>query len=192
MIVQLTMGSRPTEEVAADERVQPVDLYRLASLDLSRVRGLLVGVHCDQLFLEAHRSLLDRFLDRGGRLVVCGQIERPFTRTLVRSTPLRDYTLDDLRVRRLANHAVWDGVDVEDLTFRRGVAGFYGRVHCAPPLSATVVHGLGADARPLDYVVGQGQGKLLFHGGNALWGYAADASSAARMAPQLLDWIAQP
>lgn len=77
-----------------------------------------------------------------------------------------------------------------DLTFRRGVAGFYGRGYYPDlPPEALVVHGIGVDARPLDAVYPHGAGEVLLHGGNDLWGYAGDDTTAARMTPQLVGWL---
>ncbi|MFX9031475.1 hypothetical protein ABTN13_20280, partial [Acinetobacter baumannii] len=80
-------------------------------------------------------------------------------------------TLADLTVHRLADHPVWAGVDGGDLTFRRGVAGFYGRVWHDAPAGALIVNGIGPERRPLDFTYAVGAGTILFHGGNDLTGY---------------------
>ena len=96
--------------------------------------------------------------------------------------PLENYGLKDLAVRRLIDHPIWAGVSENDLTFRRGVAGFYGRAWHEPPHGATVVHALGTPDRPLDFIYRVGKGRVLFHGGNDLWQYDG-ADSAGRIAP---------
>jgi hypothetical protein len=191
-VLVLTMGGESALATHPEyaERVADLDLYRLGDVDLSGVRGLLVGPHADQVYLRRHRSLLDGFVWRGGRLVVCAQVVQPFATGLTPFVPLRYRGVADLTVRRLAEHPVWHGVDPQDLTFRRGVAGFYGRGHHhGLPADALVVHGLGPEAHPLDAVYPHGAGQVLLHGGNDLWDYARDTTTAARMAPQLLDWI---
>jgi hypothetical protein len=188
----LTMGGTSSLDTHPEYagRVAELDLYQLPDVDLSLVRGLLVGPQVDQIYLRRQQSLLDAFIAGGGRLVVCGQVVVPFAVGLTRFVPLSYRGVGDLTVYRLAEHPVWQGVDPDDLTFRRGVAGFYGRGHHpGPPADAMVVHGLGPDALPLDVVYPHGAGQVLLHGGNALWGYAEDDTTAARMTPQLLNWI---
>lgn len=185
-VLALTMGGGS----GLAGRVEELDLYRLPEADLTGVRGLLLGVHLDQVFLQRQRPVLDEFLRGGGRLAVSAQVVLPFLAGLCRFVPLDYRGVPDLTVHRLAEHPVWRGVDPADLTFRRGVAGFYGRGYYPElPPDALVVHGLGAERRPLDAVYRHGEGAVLLHGGNDLWGYAGDDTTAARMAPQLLDWL---
>jgi hypothetical protein len=95
----------------------------------------------------------------------------------------------DLIVERVNAHPVFEGVDCHDLSFRRGVAGFYGRGANPAPEGAVVLHRLQADGSPLDWVWQRPAGGQIFmHGGNTLWMYINDSTSAARIAPQLLAW----
>lgn len=191
-VLVLTMGSPSALAGRAEYAgvLADLDLYQLPGADLSGVRGILAGAHVDQVFLRDHRPLLDGFVAAGGRLVACGQVVLPFVAGLCPFRPLSYRGVADLTVHRLADHPVWHGVDPADLTFRRGVAGFYGR-GCYPdlPAAARVVHGLGAGRHPLDAAYPHGAGEVLVHGGNDLWGYLEDDTTAALMTPNLLDWV---
>ncbi|MBV9313681.1 MAG: hypothetical protein JO100_07960 [Pseudonocardia sp.] len=188
-VLVLTMGT-PSALAAQHDLVADLDLYELPQTELKQARGLLVGPHVDQVFLSQYETKLDRFVHGGGRLVVCAQVALPFATGLTRFIPLTYRSVCDLTVHRLAAHPVWRGVAPEDLTFRRGVAGFYGRgFYPDPPRCAQVVHGLGPRRLPLDLVYPLGDGEVLLHGGNDLWGYADDDTTAARMTPQLLAWV---
>ena len=125
-------------------RIMPVDIYSLDTQPLEEFSALLIGMHVDQRFLAARGRRLDQFLERGNTVTVSGQIAHPFLRGLAPFQPLRDYRVQDLMVRREAAHPVWDGVAEDELTFRRGVAGFYGRGWHQPPDGATVIHSIGA------------------------------------------------
>ena len=76
-------------------------------------------------------------------MTVSGQIAYPFLTGLTLFQPMRNYGVQDLIVRREAAHPVWEGVAEDQMTFRRGVAGFYGRVWHEAPHGATVMHALG-------------------------------------------------
>jgi len=188
----VTMGDEPAlcRHPQLGPAVRAVDCYALGPEHLTRASAILIGTHCDQLALQARRTLLDAFVAGGGRAAVCGQVTRPFLAGLEPVRWLEDYRLEDLQVRRVAEHPVWAGVEPEDLTFRRGVAGFYGRAYLpSVPDGALVVHALGEIDRPLDVVYHYGEGAVLVHGGNDLWGYLHAPDTAARMTPQLLEWL---
>jgi len=172
-------------------RLDVAPLYELERTELSGYRGLLVGLHVDQRYLAARRPQLEAFLAGGGTVVFCGHVAYPFLAELSAYRPISGYKAADLVVARVAEHPVWAGVDVADLTWRRGVAGFYGRGGNPPPAGATVVHTLGPKAVPVDFVCRPAVGgRLLVHAGADLWGYLETDGTAARMAPQLLDWLA--
>ncbi len=174
-------------------RVDAIAMQELDRVDLGRYRGLLIGLHADQILLQARRAQLEGFLAGGGTIVFCGHVAHPFLAELRQFEPMAGYRLDDLRVTLERPHPVWAGVDAEHLTFRRGVAGFYGRGHNPPPPGAAVINTLGPQRRPVDFVCRPAAGgTLLVHAGADLWGYLEADSSASRMGPQLLDWIAAP
>lgn len=171
-------------------RLDVVPHYDLERTDLGRYRGLLVGLHADQRYLAASRPQLEAFLAGGGTIVFCGHVAHPFLAELAPYRPIEGYKAADLVVARVVEHPVWAGVDPADLTWRRGVAGFYGRGGNPPPPGATVVHTLGPRAVPVDFVCRPAVGgRLLVHAGADLWGYLETDGTAARMAPQLLDWL---
>lgn len=196
-IVLLTCGEQPPSRLlvqpATATRVAGLDIYALEHADLDDCAGLLIPIHADQRFLATMREKLERFLARDGTMVICGHLVYPFLPELSAFVPLTVRSVDDYRVWRDAWHPIFDGVAVDDLTFRKGVAGFYGRGHNPPPPDAEIVHRLGgARGAPVDYVYRRaGGGRVFMHAGNNLWAFSLDDedNSAARIEPQLLDWI---
>jgi len=165
-------------------------VYNLPDLELTHFGAILVSAHTDQRAFAASRQQIAAFLDVGGLLVFNGHIAYPFLPELAPFVPVPGFGLNLLQIRRTAEHPVFDGVDPQDLTFRRGVAGFYGRGHNPPPEGAVVLHRLSGNDAPLDWVWKRPAGGTVFmHGGNNLWMYADDPTSAARIAPQLMAWV---
>lgn len=165
-------------------------LYALEAQAPSRWRALLVPAHTDQRYLASQRAWLDTYLEGGGTLVVNGHVAHPFLRWLRPFVPAPAHGLDGLRVHPGRAHPVFAGVDPEDLTFRRGVAGFYARGGNPPPDGAWVLNTLGPERIPVDWLLTlPGGGRLLVHSGNDLWMFANSPDTAARVLPQLLDWI---
>ena len=99
----------------------------------------------------------------------------------------RDYT-----VRIVGEHPVFAGVREEDLTFRRGVAGFFARGHHEPPPGAEILARLvdPEDGEPIVYVDRVSTaGVILVHAGNDLIASVDRDSTAGRIAEQLVGWM---
>ncbi|MCP9628567.1 hypothetical protein NML43_15845 [Rhodopseudomonas palustris] len=173
-----------------DCTIRDVDLYALDAALLGDADALLIGMHMDQRFLQANAARLGDYVAAGGIAVVNGHIAHPFLPGLSPVRPLGGGSLADLTVARAVAHPIWDGVALDDLTFRRGVAGFYGHAWHLPPHGSTVIHTLGPEARPLDFIYPVGRGRVLMHGGNDLWSFGGDDSSR-RLLPQLMSWLVE-
>jgi hypothetical protein len=177
-----------TRHEIAKDRVVLRDIYSLGELMLHDFHALLISMHCDQRFLAGHSGLIERFLQQGGTVVANGHLAYPFLAGIRGFHPIQDYRIDDLAIVRLVDHPIWHGVSEQELTFRRGVAGFYGRVWHEPPAGATVVHALGRRDRPVDFIYSVGGGRVLFHGGNDLWQFGSN-DSTSRVLPQFFQWL---
>lgn len=158
---------------------------------LAPYAALLLPIHADQLFLQRHRADIDAYLDRGGTLVVNGHVAHPFARELTRYVPVENARMPDYEMVMLAAHPVFAGVDAHDLTFRRGVSGFYGRGSNPPPPGALALTALRTSGAIIDWVHERPEGGRIFmHSGNSIWMYQDEPdTSAARIVPQLIDWV---
>ncbi|WP_022724164.1 hypothetical protein [Rhodopseudomonas sp. B29] len=170
--------------------VRDVDLYALDAALLGSADALLIGMHMDQRFLQAHTALLDDYVAGGGRIAISGHIAHPFLTGLSPVRPLDGGGIADLTISRVKPHPIWEGVELDDLIFRRGVAGFYGHVWHVPPEDANVIHTLGPSRLPLDFIYRHGRGEVLMHGGNDMWSFGGD-DSTRRLLPQLVSWLVE-
>ncbi len=179
--------SRSAEPLVRD-RMQVEDVYRLAELDLEPYGALHISGMVDQELLMRERDVISGFLDAGRVVVFCGHLLHPWLPGCGTFVPASVSSHRDYVVEIVAPHPVFDGVDAHDLTFRRGVAGFFARGHNPPPPGAEVLARL-AGGQPVTWVDRSSTGGTLFvHAGNDLIGFADD-SSAARLGPQLVDWV---
>jgi hypothetical protein len=187
----LTPDDAPLPERLERDEVGRMAQDALAEPDaLCDVRALLVPMHADQRHLAGFRPVLEEFLAAGGTIVMCGQIAHPFLADLRPFVPLARMRPADLAVRIATRHPIWAGIDPNDLTFRRGVAGFYGRGENPPPVAATILTTVGHGRMAVDWLTERHHGgRLLVHGGNDLWSFADDDTTAARLAPQLIAWL---
>ena len=168
-----------------------IDHYALEHADLSAYRALLVPAHLDQRFFGTLTGKISAFLDGGGTLVFNGHVAWPMLPEFAPFVVLPKVSLATLEVHRLTDHPVFAGVDARELTYRRGVAGFYARGHNPPPVGAVPLHGLGPARAPCDWVYSRpAGGRILMHAGNDLWMYAGSSDTTARIVPQLCRWAA--
>lgn len=171
------------------DAVEAVDIYDLPAVDLRRYHGVIVSGSADQELLWRQREQIRAFLDDRKVLVFSGHLFRPwlpgagiFVPKAIRS--FRDYTVHIVRP-----HPIFEGVRAEDLTFRKGVAGFFARGHHPPPEGAEILLTLN-DGEPIVYLDRRGtRGTILAHAGNDLLGYADRETTAGRIAPRLVRWV---
>jgi hypothetical protein len=171
--------------------IDEIEHYALETADLSAYRALLVPAHLDQRFFGMLAGKVSAFLDGGGTLVFNGHVAWPMLPEFAPFEVLPQVTLETLEVHRITGHPVFEGVDPRELTYRRGVAGFYARGHNPPPEGAIALNGLGPERVPCDWLYHRpAGGRILMHAGNDLWMYAGAADTTARIVPQLCRWAA--
>lgn len=186
-IATLDMDIRSPETPVTTEQL---DLYAVGATDLTRYAALIVPATADQEHLARHREALRDYLDAGGVVVFGGHLHRDWLPGAAPFVPLSHPSLRGYRVDEIVSHPIFDGVEADDLTFRRGVAGFFARGHHPVPDGAEVLVRL-AGGEPATYVdrVSTG-GTILVQASCDLLGYARSAGGTAQRIPgQLLDWL---
>ncbi len=179
------------------EVVEPLDMYDLPKVDLSSYIALIITGNVDQELLYRERKLIKDFLEEGKVLLFSGHLLHPWLPGTGIFVPKEIRSFRDYGIRIVAPHPIFEGVKEEDLTFRRGVAGFFARGHNPPPEGAEVLLTL-AGGEPIVYIDRRStQGVILAHSGHDLLSsgldrlYSDDApgTTANRIAPRLLAWI---
>lgn len=179
------------ERAVAERGIDSLSIRDVDATTLANHRAILIEAHIDQRALLALKPALSAHLDQGGTVVFNGHLVYPLFDGLEPFRVAQQRGVKDLQVLRVNPHPVFAGVDCHDLSFRRGVSGFYGRGANPAPAGAVILHRLQAESLPVDWVWQRPQGGQIFmHGGNTLWMYQDDPTSAARIVPQLFDWLA--
>lgn len=174
---------------AVGDRVRVIDQYDLPTTDLAPYVGLVVTAMADQELMWAHRRLVARFLDDAKVVVFCGHLLRPWVPGCAPFVPAPVTSFRDYAVRLSEPRTIFAGVEAGDLTFRRGVAGFFARGHHPPPPGAEILATL-AGGQPTTWIDRTTTaGTVLTHAGDLL-AFADDGSTAALVVPQLLEWAA--
>lgn len=168
---------------------QPIDVYTLGEADLSPYLGLAVPGLTDQEYLWRQADKIRAFLDAGKVVIFSGMLFRPWLPGAGMFEPKTVRSHHDYFLTQVAPSPIFEGIEIEDLVFRRGVAGFFARGHHQPPPGAEVILTLPGREPALYIDRVSTNGTILVHGGNDMLGFANDATSASRLTPQLLEWM---
>jgi hypothetical protein len=178
-VAVIDMDIRSPESSEWSDRVERVDCYALGSTALARYAVLIITPTVDQEQLARHRGAIRNFLHGGGVVIFGGHLHRDWLPGASPFVPLAERSLATYRVVEVADHPIFRGVQPSELTYRRGVAGFFARGHHPVPDGAQVLTRLagGEPATYLDQV--STAGTILVQASSDLLGYCGEA---------LLDW----
>jgi hypothetical protein len=179
VIAVIDMDIRSPESSEWRDQVERVDCYALGSTPLARYAVLIVTSTVDQEHLARHRGVIREFLDSGGVVIFGGHLYRDWLPGASPFVPLAERSLATYQVVEVADHVIFHGLRPDELTFRRGVAGFFARGHHPVPDGAQVLTRLagGEPATYLDRV--STAGTILVQASSDLLGYCGKP---------LLDW----
>ncbi|MGH8998653.1 MAG: hypothetical protein ACRDY7_04610 [Acidimicrobiia bacterium] len=183
-------GVEGRDAALASMPVAAVDFDDLPDTDLGPFAGLILSGRSDQRLLAGMSAGIEAILEEGGVVVFSGQLAgewlpgtTPFERTGASSAPGPDPL--GAGPPQLASPALFDGVDPADVPSLLYRDGWH-----RPPSGAQVV-ARRADGTPGAYIDRNSTaGTILVHCGPNLLANGTSASSAARIVPRLVSWVA--
>lgn len=166
-----------------------IDIYDLPKLDLTPYMCMVLNGLVDQEFLLKEKQRIADFLNESKVLVFSGNLFRPWLPGGSNFVPKTIRNHQDYRVSVASPHSIFEGVTNYDMTYQKGVAGFFARGHHPLPPGAEVLLTL-PGGEPITYIDRHStKGTLLVHAGNDLFGYGNPEKTSGRIAPQLLAWV---
>ncbi|MEM9973276.1 MAG: hypothetical protein AAF771_03780 [Pseudomonadota bacterium] len=172
-------------------RIDIVDQYDLTPEVLEGTKVLLLGQHLDEHHLKGMQGFLEVFLEKGGGIAVMGPIAQRLLPVLSPHRPVGSGRRGDWILEIAEAHPVMAGVRAKDLTYRKGVVGFWARGTIPPCADAKILTRFAASEAAADWLWESVRGgKLFVHPGNDVWGYVDEPNTSALVFPQLLDWMA--
>ncbi|QHZ54398.1 phosphate starvation-inducible protein PhoH [Brevibacillus sp. NSP2.1] len=166
-----------------------IDVYDLPEHDLSPYKCLVITGLIDQELLYRQKDKIRRFLDEKKVLVFSGNLFLPWLPGGSRFVPKQIRSHADYEVRIAKEHPIFAGVETYDMTYNKGVAGFFARGHHPLPEGAEVLLTL-PGGEPITYIDRTStKGTILVHAGNDLFGYNHPGKSTGRIAVQLTKWV---
>lgn len=168
-----------------------IDIYSLPEADLAPYSCLVIGAFVDQDYLLEQRGIVRDFLDSGKVVVFCGNL---VTDWLPGGKPFIPKTINsykDYMVSVHTPHPIFEGVLEDDMTYKKGVSGFFARGHHPAPEGAEILLTL-PGGEPITYIDRNStRGTILAHVGFDLFGYmqADEETTVSRISPQLIAWV---
>ncbi|HBZ81544.1 MULTISPECIES: phosphate starvation-inducible protein PhoH [Brevibacillus] len=165
-----------------------IDVYDLPGHDLSPYKCLVITGLIDQELLYKQKEQIRDFLDGGKVLVFSGNLFLPWLPGASAFVPKEIRNHSDYDVTIAKEHPIFAGVQTYDMTYNKGVAGFFARGHHPLPDGAEVLLTL-PGGEPITYIDRNStKGTILVHSGNDLFGYNHPGKSTGRIALQLTEW----
>lgn len=173
-------------------KVSQIDCYSLSDAMLESHSVLVISSNVDQIHLTRIRDVIRRFLDAGKVVIFNGHLDQDWLPGARHFEPVLPKTRSLYVVTDIADHPIFEGVDKEHVTERKGVAGFFARGHHPVPGGAEILVRL-IGGQPVTYIDRVSTaGTILVHATGDLFGYAVglDNNTAARIPQQLAHWAA--
>lgn len=166
-----------------------IDTYDLSKYDLSSHKCLVIAGLIDQEYLYKEKEIIREFLDQKKIVVFCGNLHRPWLPGASNFVPKTIEKHSDYDVSIHQPHPIFEGVDPYDMTYNKGVAGFFARGHHPLPPGAEVLLTLpGGEA--ITYIDRHStKGTILVHSGGDLFGYNFPGKTTGRIAFQTIQWV---
>lgn len=166
-----------------------IDEYELATTDLSNYNILMITYFVDQEYLYKHKQIIEDFLSEGKVVVFCGHLFRPWLPGCSLFMPKEINGYKDYVVQTITGAPLFDGVEIDDMVFYEGVAGFFARGYYCPPEKAEVCLTF-TDGKVISYIDRHTtNGTIIVHAGRTLLGYQNAKNTTKKISEQALDLL---
>ena len=166
-----------------------VDQYSFAKTDLSGYRCISIPGFIDQEYMQTQRDKILEFLHDGKILIFCGHLFRDWIPGASMFIPKKINSFQDYAVHIQKNHMIFKGVKEDDMSYNKGVAGFFARGFYQPPKQAEILLTLGENEVVTYIDQNTTNGIILLHAGNDLFSYMQANKTTDRISTQTFAWV---
>lgn len=172
------------------ENFTMLDQYDFDNIELKQFACIVVHDFIDQEFMFRQKERISAFLNEGKIVIFAGQLCKEWLPGCPLFTPKTINSFKDYEITVTEPHPIFEGVDPDDMTFNKGVAGFFARgTHSPVPEGAEVLLSL-PDDMPVTYIDrNTTKGTILAHAGRDLFAFRMNNKTTDRISRQLLAWI---
>ena len=167
-----------------------IDMYDLHTIDLTPFKAMVVHDFVDQIYLHKHRNIIENFLNEKKIVIWGGHLTKPWLPGCALFEPKKINSFSDYEITIIGNDPIFVGVNPDEMTFNKGVAGFFARGYHMPiPEGAEPLLALpGGDI--ITYIDRETTaGTIFVHAGRDLFAQRMQNKSTDRISTQLLQWV---
>lgn len=188
-IATLDSGALIMFEGGKESRFSNIEHYDLHETDLSPYICLIIGGSSDQEYLLKHKEIIANFLNEGKIIIFGGHLFRPWLPGGQDFIPREIKSHLDYHITILEEEPFFAGVNPLEMTYRKGVAGFFARGHHPMPEGATPLLAL-PDGEPTLYIDRvTTKGTLMVSSGATLFGFEHFNDSTQPITQRAINWI---
>lgn len=169
-----------------DDYITVIDEYELESTDLSNYNVLLIDYFADQEYLYKHKEIIENFLKEGKVVVFCGHLFRQWLPGCSLFMPKRLNSHKDYLVQAIPGAPLFNGVEVDDMVYNKGVAGFFARGYYYAPEKAEVCLTF-TDGKVISYIDRYTtNGTIIVNAGRSILGYKNSQNTTKKITEQAI------
>ncbi|OMF37588.1 phosphate starvation-inducible protein PhoH [Paenibacillus sp. FSL H8-0548] len=188
-ILLLNSQSVGMGEVSVQHNFSELDMYDFPQANLDSKIALIIQGSVDQELMLKNKEKIRKFADSGKVIVFGGHLFLPWLPGASFFVPKEVRSHKDYDISIINSHPIFEGVDTYDMTYNKGVAGFFARGHHPIPEGAEVLLTL-PDHEPIVYIDRVStDGTLLVSSGNALLNYQDPNRTTGQITSRLVEWI---
>lgn len=169
-----------------DDYISVIDEYELESTDLSNYNVLIIDYFVDQEYLYKHKNIIESFLNEGKVVVFCGHLFRQWLPGCSLFTPKKINSYKDYLVKTVPGAPLFDGVEVNDMVFNKGVAGFFARGYYYAPDKAEICLTF-TDGKVISYIDRHTtNGTIIVNATRNIFGYKDSQNTTKKITEQAI------
>lgn len=169
--------------------IRQVPQYEIKSYDFSEINVIMIPNFSDQENLYMHKDVIETFLNERKIVVFFGHLFRQWLPETPLFMPEKITHFTDYNLYQQNNTSIFKDVKTEDMTFNKGVAGFFARGHYIVDSSCEVHLSFG-NGHTVSYADRTTTaGTIFVHGGRSLLDYYEQGKSTDVLRAQFIDWL---
>lgn len=169
--------------------IKQVPQYEIGTFDFTEFDVIIVSNFADQENLYMHKNVVEEFLSEGKIVAFFGHLFRAWLPGASLFMPEKIKHFSDYNLYPEKNSAIFNGVLTEDMTFKKGVAGFFARGYYHADENFEI-HLKFKSGHICSYADRHStKGVIFVHAGRPLLSYHSEGKTTDVLRPQFIKWL---
>ena len=171
------------------ENFDVIDYYDFTDLNLENYKCIAIPPFIDQEYMYTQKEKINSFLNKGNILVFSGNLFKPWIPGTKNYIPKEITQHKDYEIHFCKNHPIFEGVTLHEMSYRKGIAGFFARGFYPTPDDSENILRLGENEIVTYIDRKNSKGTILIHSGNDLFSYTEAGNTTGKIGMQTFNWV---